>query len=209
MSAALSPSEQRHRQLRRLRGIAEGSQQAPTPETVRAAYPISGPLRRKLARVEDMARDVPGRTVYTVGHARLGWDAWLELLVPASGRYRVTHVADLRSLPHSKAQHFCREELQAALREEGIGYTWCGDELGGLPRERRLYRNGEPDYEAVRRTPRYRQGLARLVTLIAREEAVCLLGTPLEAGRCHRKHLVGVDLRGYGVLVRHIHPGVV
>src|SRR5438128_2289753 len=98
--------------------------------------------------------------LFSVGHSVLAPDAFLALLRGAG----VTAVADVRSAPYSRRlPQFNRDELRTALREAGIEYVFLGEQLGGRPRDRSLYDlEGRVRYEAVRRTPAFRDGLERL-----------------------------------------------
>src|SRR2546429_7280670 len=98
--------------------------------------------------------------LFSVGHSVLAPDAFLALLRGAG----VTAVADVRSAPYSRRlPQFNRDDLRAALRAAGVGYVFLGEQLGGRPRDGRLYDEGRVDYEKVRQGDAFKGGLARLL----------------------------------------------
>src|SRR5471030_2162152 len=64
--------------------------------------------------------------VLTIGHSNHTIERFIELLC----QHRVTAVADVRSAPYSQIHtQFNREPLAAALKQDGIGYSFlagCG-----------------------------------------------------------------------------------
>lgn len=76
------------------------------------------------------------QTVYTIGHSSMALEQFLSLLKAAD----IGAVADIRSSPYSRRNpQFNREPLKAALKAEGIAYSWLGDELGGRPKGPQYY----------------------------------------------------------------------
>src|SRR5262245_42676988 len=108
----------------------------------------------------------------TVGHSNHDLDTFLALL----GGAGITALADVRSQPFSKRHpHFNGPDLAAALDRRGIAYVFLGDQLGGRSRSAGLYdADGRVDYERVRRTAAFRQGLERL-RLGLEEHTIALL----------------------------------
>src|SRR5436309_764064 len=114
--------------------------------------PLASPAAHGLASAEPR--------IYTVGHSKHSLARLLELLQAA----RVTAVADVRSHPFSQRHpQFNRPELEEGLKASGLAYVFLGDQLGGRPAQLSLYQeDGRIDYERVRATPRFRQGLERV-----------------------------------------------
>ncbi len=138
--------------------------------------------------------------VLSVGHSNLSYDDFLALLRGAGA----TAVADVRSSPYSRRlPHFDGRELKRRLAAEGIAYVHLGRELGGRPSDRRLYRDGVADYEAMARVPAFASGLDRLVAGASRYRIamMCSEGDPTE---CHRCLLVGRALKERGTRVGHV-----
>jgi len=70
------------------------------------------------------------RTIWTVGHSNRSLEEFLELI----SRNRIECVADIRSFPTSKWEHFKKDDLSSALKKIGVGYVWLGETLGGFRR---------------------------------------------------------------------------
>ncbi len=88
--------------------------------------------------------------MYTVGHSNRTLDEFLKIL----HRYNIVLIIDVRRWPTSRrVPWFRREELEHALRREGIDYVWLGDLLGG-------YRPG--GYENYMKTQDYAKGIELL-----------------------------------------------
>ncbi len=79
------------------------------------------------------------KIIYSLGTSNRNLEECVKLLKS----YAVEMVADVRSFPTSKFQHFKRENLLQSLAEQGFGYYYLGKELGG-------YRQG--GYEAYTQT---------------------------------------------------------
>jgi uncharacterized protein (DUF488 family) len=142
--------------------------------------------------------------LYTVGHSVLTLEAFLALLRGAG----VGAIADVRSAPYSRRlPQFNRDELRNALRQAGVEYVFLGEQLGGRPRDRSLYDvQGRVDYEAVRRTAAFREGLERLQEGAGRYVVALLCGEedPLD---CHRGLMITPALVERGVAPLHLRKG--
>jgi uncharacterized protein (DUF488 family) len=136
----------------------------------------------------------------TIGHSNLAADRFMALLTRAG----VTAVADVRSIPFSRwCPWFSAKALAQRLACEGIAYIALGEQLGGRPRDPKLYRNGIADYEAMASRPEFRAGVERVVDEIARHR-VCLMCAEREPLDCHRCLLVGRVLAERGLTLGHI-----
>jgi uncharacterized protein (DUF488 family) len=139
--------------------------------------------------------------VLTIGHSNHTIERFIELLC----QHRVTAVADVRSSPYSQMHaHFNREALAAALKQEGITYSFLGRELGGRPADKTCYENGRVQYRRVAATPIFRSGLDRILAGVQsyRIALMCAEREPLE---CHRTLLVTPELEKAGITVLHVH----
>ena len=65
--------------------------------------------------------------IWTIGHSNRTIDAFIELL----GEHKIQVIADVRSFPTSKIEHFKKEQMERWLPQYGIEYVWLGKELGG------------------------------------------------------------------------------
>jgi len=142
--------------------------------------------------------------VYSIGHSDHTVEAFLDLL----RRHGVTVLVDVRSHPYSKyVPHFNRERLSYELQAAGIRYVFLGEELGGRPSDRSLYLFGEdrPDYQLVRQTPEFLQGIQQLLDLAAKEP-LAMMCSEGDYHKCHRAMLITPVLLEVGARVWHIEP---
>jgi uncharacterized protein (DUF488 family) len=139
--------------------------------------------------------------LFSVGHSNHEMGRFLELLRQAG----IAVVADVRSSPFSRRlPQFNRPQLEADLRRAGIAYVFLGDQLGGRPRSTDLYdAEGRVDYEAVRRTAAFQQGLARLIRGADRHTVamMCSEADPLD---CHRGLMIAPALVERGLAPQHL-----
>src|SRR5580658_741578 len=99
-------------------------------------------------------------TALTIGHSTHSYERFLALLRSAGA----TAIADVRTAPYSKHfSHFNRDVLKEELRHDGIAYSFLGKELGGRPRDSRLYCDGVADYERMAATADFKEGLHRVL----------------------------------------------
>jgi len=144
-------------------------------------------------------------TIYTIGHGRAGFAEVAAVLE----QHGVATIIDVRSQPFSgHAPEFSRRELEVLAAVAGIGYRWMGDALGGRPDDPALLlADGGPDYEAIRRSPRFQAALVYL-TAIAAEAGVALLCAEERPEHCHRALLIAPALEELGLRVVHLlHDG--
>jgi hypothetical protein len=143
----------------------------------------------------------PGHRLYSIGHSNHELDRFVELL---RGQ-RVTAVADVRSVPASQRYpQFNRPDLEWRLKQERIAYLFLGDTLGGRPRGVDLYTaEGRVDYEKVRATAAFRDGLDRLRHALRRFTVamLCAEEDPLD---CHRGLMITPALEVYGIVPAHL-----
>jgi uncharacterized protein (DUF488 family) len=139
--------------------------------------------------------------LFTIGHSNHPIEHFLALL----RRHGVEVVADVRSRPYSRfVPHFGKERLAHLLENEGLGYLFLGQELGGKP-----VRDDPPqarlEYQARIEEPSFRRGIQTLLDAAAdrRVALVCRERDPLD---CHRLHLICRYLRPMALDIRHILP---
>jgi hypothetical protein len=142
-----------------------------------------------------------GNRLLTVGHSNHEAEAFLALLQAAD----VTALADVRSSPYSRRlPHFSRPSLEVLLRATGIAYVFLGRELGGRPADSQLYHpEGWADYERIRATATFQEGLQRVRRGLERYKIALLCGEedPLD---CHRGLMIAPALKELGLPPVHI-----
>ena len=144
-------------------------------------------------------------TIHTIGHGRAGFAEVAAVLE----QHGVATIVDVRSHPVPRhAPEFTRRVLEELAATAGIGYRWMGDALGGRPDDPALLLgDGGPDYEAVRRSPRFQAALGDLAA-VAAEAGVALLCAEERPEHCHRALLIAPALQEMGWQVIHLlHDG--
>ncbi len=135
-------------------------------------------------------------TLYTIGHSNHPADDLAALLL----RYDIQLVLDVRSSPYSRhVPQANREALARALGHHRIAYRWLGDRLGGRTE------GVAADYDKLRASPPFQQGIAELVTVAATIRAAILCAEG-DHRQCHRYTLITPALLEKGVHVLHIQP---
>jgi uncharacterized protein (DUF488 family) len=127
--------------------------------------------------------------VWTIGHGGLSKEKFLELLK----KHKIEILVDVRRFPRSRLEHFCREEMDKWLSENGIAYFWLGEELGGYRRE---------GYEKYMKTNNFKEGIRRLLE-IAEKHRTCMMCLETDPKYCHRRFIASY-LRKRRVKVIHI-----
>ena len=139
--------------------------------------------------------------VLTVGHSNHILEAFINLLLAN----RVTAVADVRSAPFSRLHpQFNRDALAEELKNEGIAYSFLGNELGGRPKDKSCYEGGQVQYRRVAKTGEFGRGLDRILTG-AQQYRIALMCAEREPLECHRGLLIAPELENRRVSVVHIH----
>lgn len=168
-----------------------------------------------VSTIETFCTDAPGeqvdhrqgKTLYMAGHGALPLEVFVARLQEAG----VGLVVDVRSQPYSRwASQFNRETLQRALRAGRIAYEFLGDMLGGRPADASLYPGGvvegRPDYDRLRETEAFQQGLATLLRrLQERSDGVVVLCSEGDYHECHRHLCIAPALRQADPTVRVVH----
>jgi uncharacterized protein (DUF488 family) len=139
--------------------------------------------------------------IFTIGHSTLQLEKFVALL----HRHGVTTVADVRSAPYSRfSPTFNRETLQASLRENGIGYVFLGEQLGGRPKDPTCYENNRVSYGKMSKTALFHAGLDRLCQE-SESHRLAMMCAEQDPVTCHRTLLVARVLASRAVPVLHIH----
>ncbi|RMD60210.1 DUF488 domain-containing protein [Candidatus Parcubacteria bacterium] len=141
------------------------------------------------------------KAIYTVGYGKRELDELVSLLK----EHGIGFLIDVRSTPYSKFRpEFSKDNLACALQREGIRYVFMGDLLGGRPAGKECYVNGKVDYERLKVTEPFRQGICRLRTAWEKGLRVCIMCSEGRPEKCHRSKLIGEVLEAEDIPVRHI-----
>lgn len=141
------------------------------------------------------------RAIFTIGYGKREVEEMIALLQ----KHGINFLVDVRSAPFSKFKPaFSRDALDAVLKARGIRYVFMGDLLGGRPADRDCYVDDKVDYDRVKATELFRQGIARLHTAWGKSLRVCLMCSEGRPEDCHRSKLIGQVLTADGLNVRHI-----
>jgi uncharacterized protein (DUF488 family) len=140
--------------------------------------------------------------VFTIGHSTHEIDAFLGLL----SRYGINCLIDVRSAPYSRiAPQFNKEALSSNLKEAGILYTHFEKEFGARhTRPSLLDEEGKVDFDRVRASAEFQQGVQRLqkaLDLGYKVALMCSEGNPFD---CHRFSMITYQLVKKGLQVQHI-----
>jgi len=140
------------------------------------------------------------KMLYTIGHSNLAIEDFIALLK----QFDIQILIDVRSKPYSSyVKYFNKENLKATLHKNGIDYFYGGNQLGGIPDDEELYRDGKAVFELIRKSADYKKGLQVVKKLISLKTVVlmCVEENPFH---CHRNILISQDLLKIGYEVRHI-----
>jgi uncharacterized protein (DUF488 family) len=139
-------------------------------------------------------------TLFTIGHSNHSPEEFAALL----SRHGITAVADVRSQPYGRLEHFRREDLAALLKSLGVEYVFLGQQLGARRDEPECYEDGVAVYERIAGLGAFQEGLERL-RHGAKKYRLAILCAEKEPLDCHRAILIARCLHASGARVLHIH----
>ena len=145
--------------------------------------------------------------LYSIGCATKPLDTFIGQLK----RYGINAIADVRSVPYSKAFHdYHREPLAVSLKRQGIYYVYLGEELGPRSKDDQHYDDcGQVQFDRLVASEPYLKGVARLQAGLNKGLAIALMCAEKDPADCHRSLLIGYHLqRSPGMDLAHInHDG--
>ncbi len=148
---------------------------------------------------------VRDQVIYTIGHS----NHTMEHLVSILKTHHIEMLIDIRTRPYSSyVPHFNRPDLEKALINQGIGYVFMGDKLGGYPKDADCYVQDisgkrTPNYNVMGGKDWFREGLDAAIAVSKGKRAV-LMCSEEDPNRCHRHHLLSKSLAERGIKVIHI-----
>ncbi len=140
--------------------------------------------------------------IYTIGYGSRSIEQFVKVLQ----RYKIVYLVDVRSSPYSRYKpEFSKVELASELQRHNIRYLFMGDTLGGRPDDENCYNeDGSVDYEQVKKTQFYADGIDRIRTAFSQQQLVALMCSEGKPEECHRCKLIGVTLTDEEIEVTHI-----
>lgn len=141
--------------------------------------------------------------LYSIGYATKP----IEIFIAQLHKHKIDAVADVRSVPYSKAFYdYHRETLAATLKREGIYYVYLGEELGPRSKDKTHYdEHHQVQFDRLMQSPLYLQGIERLQEGMAKGMGIALMCAEKDPLDCHRSLLVGYYLQAQlGLGVQHI-----
>ncbi|MDT3695652.1 MAG: DUF488 domain-containing protein [Ignavibacterium sp.] len=142
--------------------------------------------------------------IYTIGHSTHSIDEFVKML----RHFNIKYLIDIRSFPGSrKFPHFNKENLEIALKENGINYTHL-IELGGRRKVQkdskniRWHNDSFRAYADYMETETFEKGIAKLEAIASKQTTAYMCSEALW-WRCHRS-MVSDYLKVKGWKVLHI-----
>jgi uncharacterized protein (DUF488 family) len=131
--------------------------------------------------------------LYTIGYATKPIETFIQQL----HRYQISAVADVRSVPYSKAfQDYRRETLAEILKAEKIHYVYLGDELGPRSKHDEYYdESNQIRFDWLMYSELFLQGIKRVQAGLEKDMRIAMMCAEKDPINCHRSLLVGYYLR--------------
>jgi uncharacterized protein (DUF488 family) len=143
-----------------------------------------------------------GKIVFTVGHSTHDIEHFIALL----SKHDVSCLIDVRSSPYSRiAPQFNRETLSSTLKRNEILYAHFEKEFGARHTDPALLdEDGKVNFDKVRESPEFKQGLQRLNNALELGYSVALMCSEADPFDCHRFSMISYQLVKEGLQVHHI-----
>jgi len=139
--------------------------------------------------------------IYTIGYGA----RTVEELMAVLQTRQVAFLIDIRSAPYSRFKpEFSKEPLARACQRRHIRYVFMGDVLGGRPVDPACYTDGKVDYDKVKQTAAYQEGIERIRQAFEQQRRVVLMCSEGRPEACHRSKLIGESLAALHIPVLHL-----
>lgn len=140
--------------------------------------------------------------IYTIGHSTHQLDYFLELLK----RYSINCLVDVRSVAASAYNpQYNKEPLSNFLKNNDITYLHFANEFGARHTDIELLdEDGKVDFEKVRKSWNFKNGVERLRLGIDKGFIIALMCSESDPFDCHRFSMVSIALEKDGFSVIHI-----
>lgn len=138
--------------------------------------------------------------IFTVGHSSHSIEEFVALLQ----QHSITALVDVRSAPFSRfSPQFNKENLEQEIKTHGIKYVFLGRELGARPKDQSCYENGQVQYERLKDTALFKEGIERVIQG-SKQYTIALMCSEKNPLQCHRFLLVARALVKLDIPVAHI-----
>ncbi|TLX24043.1 DUF488 domain-containing protein [Chryseobacterium indologenes] len=138
--------------------------------------------------------------IFSIGYGNRQMNEFIKLLE----NNEISLLVDVRTNPYSRWRpEFNTKAFQITLAEFGLQYIHK-PELGGKPKDEEFYTNGNLDYDKLRRSVSYQQGLEYLERGLEFDYRIAIMCSEQNPLECHRYNLIGEDLHRRGWEVIHI-----
>ncbi|MBP1468302.1 DUF488 domain-containing protein [Candidatus Chloroploca sp. M-50] len=142
------------------------------------------------------------KIIYTIGHSTHPFEQFYDLLIT----HNINCVIDVRSAPFSRiAPQYNKPALSSKLKAAKILYSHFGSEFGARHTDINLLDDdGKVDFEKVRKTEQFNQGIQRLHSGLDIGYRIALMCSEANPFDCHRFAMISYQLVKEGMAVRHI-----
>lgn len=140
--------------------------------------------------------------IFTIGHSTHPIELFLKL-VQSNG---INCIVDVRSIPASRFNpQYNKKALQNSLAENNILYMHFEKEFGARQTNPAVLNDaGQVDFEKVRHSSDFRNGITRLKDGTQKGYTIALMCAEAEPLECHRFGMITPALKESGFDVRHI-----
>ncbi len=145
---------------------------------------------------------MPNKIIYTIGHSTHELGDFLSILT----KYSINCIVDVRSAPFSsRVPHFNKEDLRQQMEKHGIVYLHLPKAFGARQKDTKLLNEtGRVDFEKVRQTDSFKEGIDKLHRCIEQALTVSLMCSEANPLDCHRFSMISYQLVKDDFLVKHI-----
>lgn len=140
--------------------------------------------------------------IYTIGHSTHTFEYFLHILQS----HGIDCVVDVRSIAASRFNpQYNKKSFQDSLKKNDILYMHFDKEFGARQSNSLILNSaGQVDFEKVRKSPDFLNGIERLKEGIRKGYTVCLMCAEAEPLDCHRFGMITPALKNTGFNVKHI-----
>lgn len=120
----------------------------------------------------------------------------IEIFIQQLKHYQIDVVADVRSVPFSKAFHdYHQDSINQHLLNNGIKYVYLGEELGPRSKNPDHYDQcGQVQFSQLMQSELFLNGITRVQTGLSKGYKVALMCAEKDPANCHRSTLIAYFL---------------